>query len=229
MITQDQANEWARDFLREHGIDRADVSDPDLMERAKRDRSVDTVGRAEEKIPRRYEDAIATDPDVLAWMAALVRCAIEDRRVHLSVRRGPSLLLLGPTGTGKSFQAYGMIRGIALLGILARWRVITAADFYARLRPRHGVDSEAEFAEYAGAAPLVIDDLGAVKNSEWVEEINYRLVNYRYEHMLPTLFTSNLLPGELANALGERVASRLKEMAGRVTLKGADRRYGSAA
>ena len=51
----------------------------------------------------------------------------------------------------------------------------------------------------------MLDDLGAVKTSEWIEEVNFRLVNHRYERMLPTLFTSNLLPKDLATLLGERV------------------------
>ena len=97
------------------------------------------------------------------------------------------------------------------------------------MRPRHGVDSETEFRAAADAGLLVLDDLGVSKNSEWVEEVNYRLVNHRYENTLPTLFTSNVRPRDLAEALGERVASRLTEMTGRVILKGADRRYGSAA
>jgi DNA replication protein DnaC len=97
------------------------------------------------------------------------------------------------------------------------------------MRPRHGIDAEAEFRAVADATLLVLDDLGAAKGSEWVEEINYRLVNHRYEHQLATLFTSNILPRDLAGALGERVSSRLKEMTDRVTLKGTDRRYGTEA
>src|SRR5690606_7391206 len=99
-----------------------------------------------------------------------------------------------------------------------------AADLYARLRPRHGIDSETEFRAIADAPLLMVDDLGAAKTSEWVEEVNYRLINWRYDRVLPTVFTSNVLPKELKVALGERVASRLVEMADRVTLKGEDRR-----
>jgi hypothetical protein len=127
--------------------------------------------------------------------------------------------------THNTWQAYGAVRGFAALGVRTHCRVTTAADLYARLRPRHGIDSEDVFEEYAGAPFLVVDDLGAVKNSEWIEEVNYRVVNYRYERMLPTLFTSNHPPTELAGILGGRVSSRLNEMAKRVSLKGEDRRY----
>ena len=86
-----------------------------------------------------------------AWMATLTRSAITTRRVVVSLPTGPSLLLLGLTGRGKTYQAYGMIRGLSALGVRARWRSTTAGDLYAQLRPRHGIDSEAVFEKYAGA------------------------------------------------------------------------------
>lgn len=92
--------------------------------------------------------------------------------------------------------------------------------------PRPGVDSEQEFERYSRASLLVLDDLGAAKTTEWTEEINYRLVNYRYERDLPTLITSNVPPKQLGAAMGERVASRLIEMTSRVILAEADRRLG---
>ncbi len=176
-------------------------------------------------IPERYADATVTEPAVARWVRAVVAEAIaESRSDCISVHTGPSLLMLGITGTGKTHQAYGAIRALAVTGVQCRWMFTTAADMYAALRPRPKVDSEEEFRRYATARLLVIDDLGAAKGSEWVEEINYRLINHRYEHKLPTLITSNLLPKELGAALGERVTSRLVEMAGRVVIEGSDRR-----
>ncbi len=76
---------------------------------------------------------------------------------------------------------------------------------------------------------LLVDDLGAAKTSEWTEELTYRLVNHRYEHLLPTVFTTNLTIRDLRDALGDRIASRLAQMTERVTLTGADRRRRTAA
>lgn len=225
---------WREAFLAEFGIDRealdesvlyGQAQDGDPRARLPEGSTQVRAQTTEERIPARYADALAGNPEVREWMARLTRRALTARRVVVSVTTGPSLLLLGITGTGKTHEAYGVIRGLSALGVRSRWRVVPAADLYAKLRPRHGVDSEAVFAEHAGAALLVIDDLGAVKGSEWIEEVNFRLVNYRYERMLPTLLTSNLRPAELASALGERVASRLAEMTERVALKGTDRRY----
>jgi DNA replication protein DnaC len=176
------------------------------------------------KIPEWYRDAVVTEPGVIDWIREVVAVATGGRTSQPVVVTGPSLLLIGPTGTGKTHQAAGALRALSLSGVSCRWVFATAADIYAELRPRPRVDSEREFKRYAEAGLLVVDDLGAAKGSEWTEEVNYRLINHRYSHKLPTLITSNVPPKELGTALGERVASRLIEMTTRVVLKGSDRR-----
>lgn len=181
--------------------------------------------KCHKRVPAHYADAVPDHPDVAAWVRSLTRVAAEQARAHNPVlRTGPSLLILGPVGTGKTFQAFGAIRALSHSGVLMSWRVETAADIYAQLRPRPRFDSEHEFRELAAVKLLVVDDLGAAKGSEWTEEVNYRLINHRYEHQLPTLVTSNIQARELSANLGERVASRLREMAKLVALVGADRR-----
>jgi DNA replication protein DnaC len=197
-----------------------DYRDPYLIDDVRR-QARERIARL---VPARYRDAIPDLPEVIDWARALVRIATTKRLTLPAVASGPSLLLLGPTGSGKTHQAYGAIRILALSGVSCRWEFATAADIYARLRPRHRVDSEAEYEHYADTAVLVIDDLGAAKNSEWTEEINYRLINHRYERELPTLITSNVPPKELSGALGDRVSSRLVEMAHRIVIPGPDRR-----
>ncbi len=183
--------------------------------------------RAEKTIPDRYANATVTVPEVAEWVEAVLTVAVNQTRGDcVSIRTGPSLLLVGPTGVGKTYEAYGAVRAIAVSGARCLWRISTAAGIYAEMRPRPRVDTEEVFARYASAQLLVVDDLGAAKNSEWVEEVNYRLINHRYEHCLPTLITTNVPPKELGDTLGERVSSRLVEMARRVVLKGEDRRRG---
>jgi DNA replication protein DnaC len=174
--------------------------------------------------PERYQDSIVTEPELIAWVRDVVRETATGRSWAPVVTTGPSTMLLGPTGSGKTYQALGALRAVSLSGVACRWLFATAADIYAALRPRHRVDSESEFERYAKASLLAIDDLGAAKTSEWTEEVNYRLINHRYAHNLPTLITSNVPPRDLGAALGERVASRLTEMTTRIVLKGPDRR-----
>lgn len=193
-----------------------------------------SIVAADKVIPFHYRGAITDSPEVLAWLDELTAEARETQAGRGapvgSVTRGRSLLLLGPTGTGKTHQAYGAIRELAITGVAATWVVTTAADLYAALRPRHGIDSEAEFRRYRNASVLLLDDLGAErKPTEFTEEINFRLINWRYENHLPTLITSNLVPKEISDRLGDRVTSRLIEMCQRVVFKGPDRRRGEAA
>lgn len=176
------------------------------------------------RIPARYRDAVVDVPEVADWVRTLVARAQGQARTVPRIDQGGSLLLIGATGTGKTYTAYGAIRALTVSGATCAWTAVTAADLYARLRPRPRVDSEAEFDAVARTGLLVLDDLGAAKGSEWNEEVNYRLINYRYERELPTVVTSNVPPRDLAGALGERVASRLVEMATRVVLHGVDRR-----
>lgn len=180
-------------------------------------------------IPARYQAATVQHPELAAWVRALVEQVRAERRTVPRIVSGPSLLIVGATGTGKTFAGFGAIRALCASGAGCAWYAITAADLYARLRPRHKVDSEDEFDRVARAGVLMLDDLGAAKPSEWTEEIDYRLVNYRYERHMPTLITSNVPPAQLADRLGERVASRLAEMATRVVLRGPDRRLTSKA
>lgn len=177
-----------------------------------------------ENLPPLYQDAVASTPDVRTWVTKLVESASEATSPCPIVTTGPSLLILGPIGAGKTYEAFGAIRAIAMSGAACGWELLTAADIYARLRPRHRIDPEVEFNAIANSTLLVIDDLGAAKATEWTEEVNYRVINHRYQWRKPTLITSNVPPAELGRALGQRVASRLTEMATPVVLDGADRR-----
>lgn len=180
--------------------------------------------------PPRYRAAIADHPQVLAWVRDVAEAAVAPSRgARRQVVTGPSLLMAGVVGAGKTHQAYGAVRLLVQGGIGVRWRATTAADLYADLRPRPGVDSERELAAVSRCPLLIIDDLGAAKASDWTEEITYRLINRRYNYELPTLITTNLRISDLRAYLGDRVASRLAQMTTRVEFEAVDRRRYRAA
>ncbi|MFD9850128.1 ATP-binding protein [Streptomyces parvus] len=181
-------------------------------------------------MPPRYQSAVADHPMVLDWVGKVTEAAVAPSRgARRQVTTGPSLLMAGVVGAGKTHQAYGAVRALVESGVGVRWRASTAADLYADLRPRPGVDSERELAAVSRCPLLIIDDLGAAKASEWVEEITYRLINRRYNLMVPTLITTNLAIKDLRSYLGDRVASRLAEMTTRVEFEPLDRRRYRAA
>lgn len=172
--------------------------------------------RCNRAFPPRYRAALADHPEIVAWA----------EHFRQDPATTPSLLINGPTGTGKTHQGHGALRAAVTAGQRPRidWRLTTAPDLYAQLRPRPGVDSETEMHSWRAAGLLLLDDLGAAKTSEWTEEVTYRLIDHRYTHCLPTIFTTNVPTAALKDQLGDRVASRLSEMCSRVTLTGADRR-----
>jgi DNA replication protein DnaC len=110
--------------------------------------------------------------------------------------------------------------------VFCRWQAVTATGLFASMRPRPGVDSEEVFEALATASVLVIDDVGATKDSAWTDEVFDRLINARYEWLRPTLITTNVAPGEFGEKFGERVTSRLMEMATVVPFMGPDLRRG---
>ncbi|OKK02899.1 ATP-binding protein [Streptomyces sp. CB03234] len=177
--------------------------------------------------PPRFGDAEATVPEVMAWA---------DRALADNAAAG-ALLLTGLTGTGKTHQAYGALRRIAAGGP-ERFELIAvnSADMYGNLRPSHVMGAaERELRKLSEVQYLLLDDLGTAKTSEWTEEVTYRLINYRYNHCLPTIITSNLPARDdngpdLTDFVGARVASRLAEMVtSLVPMIGADRRRGGRA
>ena len=173
----------------------------------------------------RYRDAIAEHPQVLAWVRAVAEQAVAPSTgARRQLTTGPSLLMAGVVGAGKTYEAYGAVRALVQAGIGVRWRATTAADLYAELRPSSDTNAEQVLAAYSRVPLLILDDLGAAKTSEFVEEQTYRLINRRYNHMLPTLITTNLRIRDLKAYLGDRVTSRLAQMTTRVEFEPVDRR-----
>ncbi|MFC9462347.1 ATP-binding protein [Streptomyces sp. NPDC056983] len=183
----------------------------------------------EARIPARYQRAVADHPAVAAWVREVADAGRPGPQGAPGLAEGRSLLIVGTTGTGKTHQAYGAVRSLLIAGVRLRWKAVTAADLYAELRPRPGHNGERELMDLARCPLLIIDDLGAAKYSEWTEEITMRLINRRYNAMLPTLITTNLGMADLRTHVGDRVASRLTEMTDRVILDGPDRRRALAA
>ncbi|MGW2840564.1 ATP-binding protein [Streptomyces sp. NPDC001493] len=182
------------------------------------------LNRWQTATPPRFQDAEATLPEVIGWA---------DRALKDNVEAG-ALLLTGLTGTGKTHEAFGALRRIAAGGP-NQFELITvnSADMYGSLRPSQVMGSaEHELQRLCRVQYLLLDDFGTAKTTEWTEEITYRLVNFRYNHCLPTIITSNLPARDengpdLTDYVGARVASRLAEMVTTlVPMIGADRRRG---
>ncbi len=194
----------------------------DLLAERRADLTDHAMRLCDTRFPARYRNAVADHPEVATWA----------EKFAANPDDSPGLLLLGAVGRGKTWQAYGAMRiaaaalrparGVGYRGI--SWAAHTYADLMALLRPRTGVDTEAEIAKFRQHDLLLVDDLAAAKASEWVEEVTYRIVSGRYDQMKPTIYTTNLPLDQLRDAIGDRIASRLAESCVRVVLDGPDRR-----
>jgi len=171
-------------------------------------------------LPRRFRDASTDNPAVIAW----VERAVED------LTAVPSLLLVGPVGTGKTHQAIGAMRGLvmarAALGKPITFMSTSHPTFNERLRVKKDDTHSQVLPEALAVDVLVIDDLGAGIATPWTADTLFRLIDGRWSECRPLICTTNLSPAQLRE-MDDRVASRLADGM-KVALLGGDWRRGGA-
>ncbi|MCR4442945.1 MAG: ATP-binding protein [Peptococcaceae bacterium] len=182
------------------------------------------------QIPRRYLEktfaAFEQELQPVAWKTA---CRYVER--FSTIRNGfkNSLWFTGTKGTGKSHLAYAITNEL----LKQQYTVITVVvpDLLDMLRPK--ADKTKTLAEermqaIRTADLVILDDLGAEKDSEWAAERIYLILNNRYNEQKPVVVTSNPLPDELEkiSQQWERIVSRLHEMCYIITMDGPDYRKG---
>lgn len=132
------------------------------------------------------------------------------------------LLLIGPPGVGKTHLAVATLREVVLakgirgLYFDTRTLLSTIRSTFNPVTRRSEADVLSQVME---AELLVLDDLGAERPTDWVEETMNLVVNTRYNDRRPTIFTSNYedIPDSddlesLLVRVGFRMHSRLREM-----------------
>ena len=214
------------------------------------------AGRAERllvqaRIPARYEHCELSNFDIIpglhgdsASRALLVARRFVEEYPLDQERRG--LLFVGDVGVGKTHLAVGvlqeLIRSKGVPGLFSDYR-----DLLKQIQNSYNPSVEATEMEVLRPVfeteVLLLDELGAVKPSEWVWDTVSYILNTRYNDRRTTLITTNFpnLPpsGEepvdtfsrarraareesLGDRITERMRSRLHEMCKKVEIEGKD-------
>lgn len=138
--------------------------------------------------------------------------------------KGKGLLLYGSVGTGKTFGAACVANALIDNGFAC---LVTN---FARLINTIGGMYDGKQAYIDGLnrfSLLVIDDLASERDTDYMNEIVFNIIDSRYRAGLPLIITTNLTAQELKNPADvrkQRIYSRLLEMTIPLEVKGVDRR-----
>lgn len=225
----------------EHGVTRCDC----------RLRARNEAMIAAARIPKRYEHCelsnFTTDFPGVDRSLGFSHLAATRFVEEFDPREGKGLLLVGGIGTGKTHLAVGILKEL----ISARSAGCMFCDYRELLKQiQNSYNDSVQATELQVLRPvfeaevLVLDELGAVKPSEWVWDTVSLILNTRYNDKRTTIITTNFpdepaagaasefLPRSAAFAatrketlgdrIGERMRSRLREMCRVIEMKGPD-------
>ena len=131
------------------------------------------------------------------------------------LRRGEGIIMIGPVGTMKTQLAVSILRKhldaggsgmmVAMATLLDNLYTMTAMNREECVRYEHRLYN---------TQLLLIDDLGAENNNPaWIKAKIDSIISYRYDHMKPTIITTNCSQQELADTYGGRIFDRVKSNA----------------
>src|ERR1700736_4924338 len=200
------------------------------------------------RIPRRYEHcelaSYTTDFPGAHRSLAFAHLSASRFAQEYDPRDGTGLLIIGHIGTGKTHLAVGITKEL----ILNKGIPCLFYDYRELLKEiQNSYNATVKTTELDVLRPvfetdvLVLDELGAVKPTEWVWDTVSLILNTRYNDNRTTIITTNsddqpaasasasISPARAANRgetlgdrIGERMRSRLHEMCRIVTLDGTD-------
>jgi DNA replication protein DnaC len=199
------------------------------------------------RIPKRYEHcelpSFTTDFPAAHPSLTLAHIAASKFADEFDPREGTGLLIIGKIGVGKTHLAVGIMKEL----MLNRGVACVFYDYRELLKEiQNSYNASVQATELDVLRPvfdaevLVLDELGAVKPTEWVWDTVSLILNTRYNDNRTTIITTNFPDGApggsgslsaarsatreetLGDRIGERMRSRLHEMCRIVQMDGQD-------
>ena len=186
------------------------------------------------RIPRRYHNCSLSNYQLTPGNGSQLQAfnyAFKLVDEYPAMDRG--LLFAGSCGVGKTHLATGILRGLVGKGIKSLFYEFGALlkEIQSSYNPVSQTSELKVLAPVYEAEVLVLDELGAVKPTDWVRDTMMQIINTRYNDRRLTIFTTNYVdarhrPAEetLEDRIGVRLRSRLYEMCKTVVVEGEDYR-----
>lgn len=137
----------------------------------------------------------------------------KDYAEHFEEWGEESLLIWGTYGNGKSHLAGAIANYLNSKNKLVIFQSVP--DLLEKIRRtfnKNNDSSESDILNYLSECHLLIlDDIGAEKVTDWVQDVLFRIIDGRYRNKKPILYTSNLKPSLLSEKIGERIYDRINE------------------
>lgn len=141
-------------------------------------------------------------------------------------KAGKGLMFYGSVGTGKTFLAACIANAL-----IDKMHPCLVTNFARIINTLQGMyDGRQDYIDSLNRYDLlVIDDLAAERNTEYVNEIVYNVIDSRYRSGKPLIVTTNITLKDMETEQDinrKRIYSRISEMCVPIEVKGKDRRKG---
>lgn len=145
-------------------------------------------------------------------------------------REGIGLLLFGNVGTGKTYAA-GCIAN-ALIDRMISVLYVGMSDVVNRMQGNFGADRDSYIKQLMRPDLLILDDLGAERNTSYGKECVFDVVNRRLLSGKPMIITTNITLSAMQKATDlddRRIYDRILEVCVPILFNGENFRKGNAA